>query len=155
MVKPSLIQVFFAKHWPLRLWFILVPAALLILFVAEAEPTFGALCRWPEGPLLVVVAVVGFAAGVLIALVLGWFVLGPLYYLRELANGGPFKPGDRVQVIAGQYAGRVTTVREGWQGNSVRVDLGEEACKAGEDVFIGAEIIRVRENGKVCAEGGP
>jgi len=71
----------------------------------------------------------------------------PLSVFIVLLNGGPFKVGDRVQIIAGKHAGIITTVRAiGWGnggGTVLRVNLDEEAEKALTDEFRPHAVMRV------------
>ena len=80
----------------------------------------------------------GFLLGIFVAYLPNQF----FYHLAIRLNRGPFKAGDCVQIISGKFAGTVTTVTEGWQGNSVRVDLGADAKKNFKDIFQPPELMR-------------
>jgi hypothetical protein len=100
-----------------------------------------------------------FAVCVFVAPVLGFFlglplafvVIGPLYRLQAWRNGAPFRPGDHVRVLVGPHCGRVTQVREHWQGNSLRVELGPEAEKAFQDIFSPTQLLKTTDL-EPCAE---
>lgn len=81
--------------------------------------------------------------GFMLAVFPGCVVLSILHHVRMLANGGPFYPGDLVQIICGPKAGTVASVYSEWQGDSVRVDLGPDAQERFEDVFTPTELLRV------------
>ena len=89
--------------------------------------------------LLIVTSVpLGFMLGV------AWGgLVGALFIVRGRVNGGPFKPGDRVQIIGGSHDGILTHVYSGWQGNSLRVDLGEEAKTNFKDIFEPTQLLKV------------
>jgi hypothetical protein len=83
-------------------------------------------------------------AGAMCGAVVGWTGLKTLRRLRMRKNGGPFRKGELVQVIAGPRAGTVTTVYEEWPAkNRVRIDLGEEDAKKRRDVVSHVELCRV------------
>lgn len=91
--------------------------------------------------LFAVAAVVGFG----VAMVLSPFFVVPVYEIHTRLNGGPFAPGDHVCILSGPYAGRVSHVYQQWQHTSVRVELGDEAREAFQDVFGQHQLRRVKE----------
>lgn len=143
MVKPTRIQVFFASGWPVRAWFVVVPTAICVLTLNAFEVTPAMLLAWPGAAWAALTAILSWVVGFLIAVVMGGPVLGSIYIVREHMNGGPFKIGDRVLVIGGPHRGRVGLVYSPWQGDTVRVDVGEEAKEAFKDIFMGAELLAV------------
>jgi len=44
----------------------------------------------------------------------------------------------------GPHRGRVTRVRERWQGDALRVELGPEANTAFKDIFSPTQLLRER-----------
>jgi hypothetical protein len=67
----------------------------------------------------------------------------PILAIRGDMNGGPFKPGDTVQVLTGSHRGTITTVYSAWQGNSVRVRLGQkEEEETFKDVMCPWQLLR-------------
>jgi len=136
-MPPSRLQLFFARDWPLKIWFTLIP----LLFVITSMRV----CGWPPaiGFLgLLFIVVVSFVAGVFSALLSALFILGPLYHDRALKNGAPFRIGDRVRILVGPHRGRVTRVYSTWQGDTVRVELGEEAKAGFTDIFGPHKLVR-------------
>jgi len=73
--------------------------------------------------LIAAASILGFYAGVFLHIP---FIV-PLCRAQGVANGGPFKIGDTVQVIAGEHAGTVTQVYGKGQFDANRIDLGEGA----------------------------
>lgn len=86
--------------------------------------------------------VLSFFAGGFAAIIPAWFVFGPILYAQGLENGGPFVPGDLVQVLAGEHRGRTGRVYRQWQNDTVRVELGETAKARYEDIFSAYELVR-------------
>jgi hypothetical protein len=89
----------------------------------------------------------GFVAAILTGTLVGFttsfFVLYGLWHLRAKINGAPFRKGDVVQILVGQYRGQVACIYEEWRDRKqVRVDLGEQAGKDVEDVFSYIEVCR-------------
>lgn len=80
--------------------------------------------------------------GFFLALPVGWIVIGPLCRIQAWRNGAPFEPGDCVRVLVGPYRGRITCVRELWQGDRLRVALGPEADHAFKDIFSPTQLLR-------------
>jgi len=142
IVKPTRAQYFYAANWPARIW--LVAVCLLSAAVAL-------LASGPITPLLETTSGLKLLAGVLglslllgycVAILLGWYVLGPFYRARAIRNGAPFQPGDLVQVLSGRHRGRIARVYAEWQGECVRVDLGEEEKRRLRDIFSQIELLR-------------
>ncbi len=127
----------------MRLWFLIVPLGVAWVVLRSAEIAPGTIVNWPAALWAVVVAIVSWMAGVLGAALVGWLVLGPIYYGRTIANGGPFQIGDTVQVISGPFKDRVARVYDSWRENAVCVELGEEAKAAYRDVFGGHQLLLV------------
>lgn len=82
-------------------------------------------------------------AGFFGALLLGLFVLGPIYSARGEMNGGPFAIGDHVQIIAGPHRGTTTRVYSTWQHDTVRVELGPKVSETFGDIFSASELLRL------------
>ena len=136
-MTPAKVQYFFARDWPAKLWFAVVPLAITLV-VGSLEPNAAWLNSHPALHWL-------FAAlfGCLVALVAGWVVLGAMYHDRLRKNGGPFNVGDMVQILAGPHRGRIARVYSLWQGDTVRVDLGEEEKTKIRDVFCGTKLLKI------------
>ena len=96
------------------------------------------------GCLTLVIAVLGLLIGRMAAGPTAWVIFGPMYMTQEEHNGGPFKKGDVVQVIApGYYFGQVGEVYDFAQYERPRVRLSESAEEAYEDIFLGAQLVLV------------
>jgi hypothetical protein len=144
-MTPTRTQYFFAHDWPGKLWFAVVPL-LLAAFYHACAPTSWSWLNW----------LLGVIFGFFVALLLGWPVLGAAYYDRELKNGGPFKVGDRVQVLVGPYRGHVVRIYSLWQCDTVRVELGEKEKADYTDIFGGTKLMKVRDaEPGASPNGGP
>lgn len=160
-MKPTRAQYFFASPWPWRIWFTAIP--LISAF------TVGRICADFLDPFSGTWDFVRFAWFVLLAVLLGfflalfpgWLIIGPLFYGRELKNGGPFKVGDTVQILSGPYKSRISTIYSTWQGNSVRVVLDPKNKDELTDIFSPAQLLREERdepdaipNGRSATERG-
>lgn len=117
-----------------RVWTI----GFLALSVGSA--LFMGIQAFPSWTQMLILAVAGAAIGAM----LSWVVLKVLWHIRVRINGGPFREGDLVQIIAGREAGKIARVYEQWPSRSqVRVELGEAARKDVKDVFSYVQLYRV------------
>lgn len=145
-MTPSRAQYFFARPWLSNAWLIAVPLVCIVIAVRAAGTISETFSEWSL--LLPFFGVVSLAAflGYFLALLLGWFVFGPLYYARGLKNGAPFHEGDLVRVLVGPHRDRVVRVYEVWESrDEVRVELGEQERKDVTDVFSPYQICRERD----------
>ncbi|MFP4052741.1 MAG: KOW motif-containing protein [Phycisphaerae bacterium] len=147
MRKPTRTQRFFASDWPRKAWLVLLPSACVVAVLFLLPPQSDALLNWRFVLWLVLSVLAAAAAGFCAAILLGWILLGPVYAERERANGGPFEPGDRVQILAGPHRDKIVHVREKWQGNQVRVDLGERDDERFTEVFSPWQLLREQGSG--------
>jgi len=140
--KPTSLQRLFAqiaRHF----WATPATGALVVLVLAvkECQPSLVLLHngQWVLSFLAIVIfsPVFGFYATILLM-----FYAGPIFAWRGQVNGGPFEVGDVVQVLAGPYRGKITTVYSSWQGGSVRVRLGAKEEESFKDVFGSVELLR-------------
>lgn len=74
-------------------------------------------------------------------------------------NGAPHEAGERVTVLSGPHAGKVSTIYEiakGQGGQPVpRVDLGEEARHKCQDVFEEYSLLRMSSRPAAWPEAAP
>lgn len=142
MVRPTKAQLFFASAWPGRIWFTAIPllvAVPVVVTCAGLLHPFSALWNFVQFAWFVLL---GLILGFFLALFPGWFVIGPLYYIREVMNGGPFKIGDTVQILCGPHKGRISRVYSTWQGNTLRVELSASEKEKCKDIFSPAQLLR-------------
>jgi hypothetical protein len=135
-MEPTPAHYFFAAKWPMSTWLLLAPSVCTLIVVRS----YG----WASvmgGTWLLGIAVITWVAGFLGAAVTASVIWGN----RGHKNGGPFVPGDRVLVLAGQHRGRVVQVVGCGNGMRVRVDLGGDEKHAGEDEFASCELLRQSE----------
>jgi hypothetical protein len=142
MMKPTRLQYFFASPWPSWMWFTVIPLGFAFAMGRICTSFLDPLAGWGEFVHFAWYVAIALLLGFFLALFPGWFVIGPLYYDRELKNGGPFKVGDTVQILSGPHKNRITQVYATWQGNSLRVELGEKEKKEFTDIFSPAELLR-------------
>lgn len=150
MRSPPRIAVWFARGWPTRIWLTVVPLLGVGLAIRACELDPASL---RDGWLLgIVVGVVVLAGGLgwFVGILTGWFVLGPLYLAQACRNGGPFTEGDRVMVLCGDHSGTITSIYAQWQGDQVRVALGDAAQARFADVFSPCQLWRVNEGDRLA-----
>ena len=135
-------QIFFAQDWPLRIWLTVGSVAAFVASVRACDVSMTTFSAWQPALWVLVVAVVSPMLGYFAAILLGVFIFGPMYYSRGRINGAPFKERDVVQVLTGPHRGKITTVYAMWQGDSVRVRLGEMESKTFKDVFQTTQLLR-------------
>lgn len=115
----------------------------MVFFNLSDDFTAYALRDWQTWGWLLLVTAISASVGCLLGIFPGIFIIGPFLYSRTCLNGAPFHVGDRVQIIGGSYDGTITSIYAGWQGDSVRLDLGEEAKNTNKDVFSPLCFFRV------------
>ena len=142
MKRPSAIQLFFARQYPMKLWLGASTLGMTVLAIAATEPTRATFLDSRRMLLFGVVTMMSPVLGFFLGVVAGSVILPPIYALMERLNGGPFKAGDLVQILAGPHRGTITTVASAWQGRAYRVRLGDEAKKTYQDIFGADQLIR-------------
>lgn len=144
-MKATREHYFYAKDWPLKIWFGVISVMCLVAAIAVTRPTMAVLKDWRSllwlGAIVVMFQLLGYFAGILV----GWFILGPIYYDRMLKNGGPFKVGDYVQILVGPHEDRVVRVYSLWQGDTVRVELGEREKDTFRDVYAPTKLLKQQD----------
>jgi hypothetical protein len=141
-VNVSPLQWLFANNWPIRIWLIAfslgTPLAALSTIDFSAAHAFG----WRLWLALLAMSLLFAMAGFLFGAIAASAVLPPLYWLRTHLNGGPFALGDMVVVLSRTHRGRRARVYDTWQGDTVRVEIGEEAKAGFRDIFGQHELLR-------------
>jgi len=145
--KPSFVQKFFARDDIVLILASMGAVLAVVLVSCACNISFQMLKDWGFTWRYILAILLVAPLGFLITALSAAFWGPPLSAFIVLLNGGPFKVGDRVQIIAGKHAGIITTVREiGWgngSGTVLRVNLGEEAEKALTDEFRPHAVMRV------------
>jgi hypothetical protein len=137
MRQPSRLQHFFASEWLARVWLstMLVPSVILYRhLVSPGDDIVGRLwCGF--GSFLIVFIFYVF---------LGGEFLRFLYYLLERKNGGPFQPGDTVQILHGPHKGRIARVRfcSRQHPRLYRVYGFQLGGKENEGIFLAPALLR-------------
>lgn len=94
-----------------------------------------------------IVAAVPLAAmGWVFGMAFIWKILGRL---AARLQGWPFQIGDEVCILAGKRIHTITRIYEVWdERGQVRLDLGEEAKNAVDDVFCAVTVCRLKTQNK-------
>ena len=142
-MKPSLCQRFCAGKWVWILWLSLPSLGTAAYCLNLAEFRFEYLRDWSMAGNYLLIALPAAVLGFVVWGLPAGMLLGILLHYRSMMNGGPFKPGDTIQVIGGIYDGRITKVYGGWQGSTVRVELGEDAQREFKDIFSPYQLLKV------------
>jgi hypothetical protein len=142
----SPIRYAFAHDWPTKIYLAACSGTCLVLAILACRPSLELFKDWQYVLLFVVVVLVAPVFGFFISLPYAFLVLRPLYWVQERRNGGPFKPGDRVQILAGPHKGKVTTVRAFWQNGQLCVELGCQAKAEFSDIVAPTQLLRESRN---------
>ncbi|MEN6497158.1 MAG: KOW motif-containing protein, partial [Thermoguttaceae bacterium] len=139
---PTRRQRLIASDWPERIWLCAFPVvfAVGVLRSIPLRYAFDSIC---SAGLVVVVLGLSLVTGLVLSIPAAWILFGSILMEQGLRNGGPFKPGDLVQVIAGPHRNRIARVYSTWQCETVRVDLGEAAKSRFQDIFASHQLLRV------------
>jgi hypothetical protein len=147
-MKPSKVHYFFAEEKPVKLWMRNGQLVGVFLSARACHPTLELFGEWSGSLRFIAVLVLGWLLGHCAACLIGWFVLGPLYFDRSCDNGEPFQQGDLVHILVGPHRDRVVPVRKAWNigdyagGHRVSVDL-DEVWTDGEEVFPSYQVLLV------------
>jgi hypothetical protein len=141
-MKPTRAQCFFASAWPGRIWFAAIPLLLALAVGRTCASFLDPFADWWDFFRFAWFVLLALLLGFFLAVFPGWFVIGPLFYDREMKNGGPFKVGDTVQILSGPHKGRISRVYSTWQGNTLRVELGAREKDEFKDIFSPAQLLR-------------
>jgi hypothetical protein len=138
-MQPSFRQLFFAQNWPMKIWLTVFPICCT---------TFA--LWYSGGPTALGVAgtnatiVVSLVAGFLLAVVLFSLLLVPIHQWQARKNGARFHVGDQVYILAGPHRGRTARVYSHSQGDTVCVELGEQAKAENKDTFSPWQLLRAQ-----------
>lgn len=140
---PTRRQLFYARNGPFRILHVLVQAACIATFLWLSGLLADGVV-WNRDALwrLLWVFFLAVVLAMCVTIVVSTFFLTPFYRRQEQANGAPFAVGDSVQVLTGPHAGRVGKIYATWQGETLRVDLGEEPKARYRDIFAPAQLLR-------------
>jgi hypothetical protein len=135
---------FIADGWIYRIWMFIIPISLsIILMVANWELAIDAASITPYAWIGTSVIVILLPLScIACSFLLTPFLMFPLHLLFVRRNGGPFRVGDKVMILSKKNRYVVTNVYSLWQGDSVRVELGDEAQKDFTDVFSQYQLSR-------------
>lgn len=138
---PTRRQRLLASDWLPRLVILGGPLLFTMATVRSIGPgAFSSI--WTAG-LTIVVGLLSFTTGLFVGIPLVWILFGPTLMDQGQRNGGPFEPGDLVQVLCGPHRGEIARVYSTWQHETVRVDLGEDAKAQFRDIFAAYQLLRI------------
>jgi hypothetical protein len=126
-------------------WFIL-PNILALIVIGLHFKSFLMATEYSSWSWLLGIAILVLLPSTLMAIsigIIGPFLISFVYFGIGRLNGGPFVVGDRVRVLSSKYKGLETVVYSQWQGNSVRIMLGEDEKETISDVFSEIELQRI------------
>jgi hypothetical protein len=152
MNKPTPTHYFIANQWPTKIWVTAFPIGFMIATGHFCWPLLLRPADWTDPLLFGGCCFLGAILGHFVGLLSGWFVLGPMYYMRSVENGEPFVRGDMVQILAGPFRDRVARVLSTFEmdncagSHRIRVDLGAEV-KDDDSMFSSFEILRIAKAG--------
>ena len=141
--RPSWLQYFFARDWPLKAY--LWGAALAGLWVAinAAHPSAEMFRDWQFDLAFGILIIVAPVLAYFLALLFGVLFVPPIYQLLGKLNGAPFQVGDQVRILVGPHRDRVVPIYAVWKDRlQVRVELDEQAKKDVTDVFSHTQVCR-------------
>lgn len=147
-MKPSRIHYFVAKEWPSKIWLTAFSLGFALWAASSCWSLLVSPTRWTDPLIFFGCSLLAALLGYFVSILVGWPILGPMYYDRSLKNGEPFRPGEMVHILVGPYRDRIVRVTKAYDRGSyagahrICVDLGCEA-KGGEDVFESIQILRV------------
>jgi hypothetical protein len=139
------IQYAFAYDIPGKLCYVGFPIAVLVWSFVKSDIRLENLKDLSVLGFGLLICVISVPLGLLLAALFICFFLSPFYLAVERMNGGPFRQGDRVYVIAGRNKGEIKEVYSGWQGLAVRLIIGEAEKETFKDVYWSLSLIKVEQ----------
>jgi hypothetical protein len=85
-MKPSFMQMFFAQHWPLKIWLAVIGAVSIFVAGRACEPSLSSLHDWHFLILFASVIIVAPVFACYTSLLVVWLFLGPIYRIRGRMN---------------------------------------------------------------------
>ena len=135
-----------ADNWLCKIWQFIIPVCICGIGLALSwQVALDSTVNSPRaliaiGIILIIAPIVVFMC----AAVLAPFIIYPLHCVLVRRNGGPFGVGDRVQIINRSHRGTVSHVYSLWQGDSVRVALGDSHMESLTDIFAQHQLVAVK-----------
>jgi hypothetical protein len=145
-LTPTFRQRVIASDWLQCLWMLTFALGITLWTVRSIGPVQHAFGNAWSTFLFMAVLLMSAMLGFVLSVPTAWVLMGPTLMDQGKRNGGPFKPGDLVQVISGPYRNRVARVYSTWQCETVRVDLGEEAKQQFKDIFAAYQLLCVERS---------
>ena len=145
-MKPTRMQYIIAEGWLERVFHTVIPLLCALSVIRILKPTLELLSNWSYLSRFTVIVLTVLMIGYLSALVIGWFILGPIHYIRGLGNGAPFHKGDLVQILVAPHRDRLARVYEVWESRKqVRVELSAKEKEELKDFFSFIQICKEKD----------
>lgn len=139
-------QYIVAEGWLHRIWFTGIPLLCTLAAIGMLKPTPELLSDWRNLFNIAVIVLAVPIIGYFSALLIGFFILGPILYSRGLKNGAPFHKGDLVRILVSPHRDRLVRVYEVWESrDQVRVELGAKEEEEVKDVFSFTQICKEQD----------
>ena len=140
------LRIFVANNWHFKTCIFIIPITASAVMVAinwnfAIDATSNDKHIW-----LVVVFIAALLPCVCVGMsfIFSALTLLPFHALMVRLNGGPFRVGDKVILLAGKHRGLLTYVYSLWQGDSIRVELGSSAKEDYSDVVGQHQLLRAK-----------
>ncbi len=147
-MKPSRLHYFVAGDWPSKIWTTVFSVGFACFAASSCWQLLILPTRWTDLLFVFGYLVIFALLGYLVSILVGWPILGPMYYDRSVKNGEPFQTGDTVQVLVGPHRDRIVRVVKvfdiaAWAGaHRIEVDLGADGNQD-DIVFRATQVLRV------------
>ena len=140
--RVSLIQYVFAYDIPGKLCLVGFPTVVLVWSFVISDICFGNIRDLSALGLGLLICVISIPLGLVFAALFICIFLSPFYLAMVKRNGGPFRKGDKVYIIAGRHKGEIREVYSCGQGLTVRLMIGEEERETFEDIYQSFSLMK-------------
>jgi hypothetical protein len=114
MRNPTRLQYFFASNWPFYIWLGAGVVVGSVVVIRACDPSFSSLQDWRFLLSFILAVLAAPFLGFFVSVILAAFILPPVYQVIGQLNGGPYAPGDSVQILTGINRGQIVTVEKVW-----------------------------------------
>jgi hypothetical protein len=150
VMRPNPLQYMFAYNIPGKLCYVGFPIAVLVWSFVVSGVRLENLNDLTVIGLGLLISVISVPLGFLLGVLFISSCLSPFYYAMEEMNGGPFRPGERVYVIAGRHKGQIKRVSSRGQGFSVILRIGDEENETSESSYWSLGLIGMEQAEPEC-----
>jgi hypothetical protein len=145
-MKAQRVHYFFAQEWPIKIWMTSFSSVFGFWAASGLWPLLVSPTKWMDPLVFLGCVLLAALLGYFVSILVGWPVIGIMYYDRSLKNGEPFHKGDLVQILVGPHRDCVVPVIEAYDyasfagAHRICVDLGPDVK---DNVFRSTQIVRV------------